>query len=1481
MPSRAGLGVVVVAAVMVTSIVALPLLGGGLGSVLEGSETGEEASALEGGGDLLESVDTANDAAGSTDSGGVQAGPGVELVSMAAAESGSSAELSISQEHETAVEDGVDEGIELAQSQGVEVSQEQRATAVEAATDAVVQHQEAEIEQVQRATAGAVHGSLMQAQAVEAEGMQSAVAGATGGALSQYQTVEASQMQSASWGAAHGALAQKQRVTVEQIQVATYGAAAGAASEAGEKGIDRTPKIQEAAQGAAYGVLDQYQRITVEQRQEITLEHVRHAAAGASAGALEGSTEAVLEQEQVIEIEQHQRVDIKQVQKAAKGAAKGALVQKQTVTVEQTQAAARGAGKGSLKQVQSVRIEQVQRISITMIQEASFGAAKGAIVQSQEATVEQIQAAADGAAGGTLVQHQEISITQIQYAATGASKGVVESAIQYQVVEVEQIQAAARGAGEGAVLQKQVVDVTQVQALASGTSSGTLAQHQEATVTQLQVASRSAAQETARAIQYQRVSITQLQVLSQETAADTTAYAVSEDTDDETQLVQFVEVEVVQKVEEIDELEGTATITFSDQESDGESVVVDDVELSEGGFVAIYDGMDVDADPDGVIGVSSYLESGDHEDLEIELADPLAESGPLVAVVHHDTTGDETFQYGETDGAEDEPYVADGGGPVLDAAFVTVEEPTEDEASLSVSDQEGDGETLVVDEANASVEYVVAAEYDGERVDSDSFDAGEPVEPLELDLEPALEENATVDVSVRSVADDEVLASESIEYTVVDAPPDDADATLAISDQDGSGEAVVVEQASADVPFAIIVTDEDGEIRGESVPFEANEVVENESIGIDPPLEEDATVEVAVVSLADLGGDDANSEFTENPGLETLSGDIDASVASDTVAVGESESLDDVPVTPLESVDVDDAPVLESETIEYTVEDVPPEFDVEFVDCFEANVTGSFEDGDTVIVATGFYESSGFGNTMGEYAITVGDDVDAPLEGTIVFEVGEEYEITETDDGATVEVPPGEFGAAITGISSPEAIPGEIDYPNPDAADCLEQVRPDLPDLDVAETTPTDDAIDVTFEYENPNDADLIVDSEFLEGTTDDEPPEELSADGGEFTVEWTPADDDERLVWRAGMGFYDYDEEEWPTAETDAAGEIDPGEPFFGVSIVETNSPVEEGETLEVVAEVANAGDADGTQEVELAVDEVVVDAATVSLEPGDVETVALEYETVDVEPGEYTATVSSDDESAEIAVTIEPAGEPAAFVVSDLSAPETAEPGETVEVDATIENEGDLEGTAVATYAVNDQPIADATIELEGEESTVVTFASTLPEGESTHSVAVDGSELATTISAAGDTETDGETTGSVETDGDSIDETVTDDAADGTDAIGDSQPQTFDDAGGDGDGPSADQDDDDPLETPETGDEAGTGDGTGTEDDSANAAETEVNPDEGDETEASEGDEAEGSGGGETEPNEGAETEASEEAGNGETDAAIQGSVGAGVG
>ncbi|WP_076608942.1 DUF7282 domain-containing protein [Natronorubrum thiooxidans] len=120
----------------------------------------------------------------------------------------------------------------------------------------------------------------------------------------------------------------------------------------------------------------------------------------------------------------------------------------------------------------------------------------------------------------------------------------------------------------------------------------------------------------------------------------------------------------------------TASITFEDQQGDGESVVIDEVTLSDGGFIVITDGSE---DP---LVVSDYLGSGTQENVTIERDDDGDELvGRLTATVHQDTTDDETYAYQESDGAEDHPYL-EAGFPVTDTATVTT---TEDDGALSDS----------------------------------------------------------------------------------------------------------------------------------------------------------------------------------------------------------------------------------------------------------------------------------------------------------------------------------------------------------------------------------------------------------------------------------------------------------------------------------------------------------------------------------------------------------------------------------------------------------------------------------------------------------------------------------------------------------------------------------------------------------------------------------------------------------------------------
>ncbi|MDQ2052132.1 hypothetical protein RBH26_16765 [Natronolimnohabitans sp. A-GB9] len=126
-----------------------------------------------------------------------------------------------------------------------------------------------------------------------------------------------------------------------------------------------------------------------------------------------------------------------------------------------------------------------------------------------------------------------------------------------------------------------------------------------------------------------------------------------------------------------------AAITFSDQSIEDDTVVVDDVELEDGGFVVIHDSSLLVGNVIGsVIGVSEYLEPGEHENVEVALDEPLEEDETLIAMAHLDTNDDEAFDFVETDGEEDGPYLTPEDEPVTDRAVVTADpeaEPIEEE----------------------------------------------------------------------------------------------------------------------------------------------------------------------------------------------------------------------------------------------------------------------------------------------------------------------------------------------------------------------------------------------------------------------------------------------------------------------------------------------------------------------------------------------------------------------------------------------------------------------------------------------------------------------------------------------------------------------------------------------------------------------------------------------------------------------------------
>jgi hypothetical protein len=123
-----------------------------------------------------------------------------------------------------------------------------------------------------------------------------------------------------------------------------------------------------------------------------------------------------------------------------------------------------------------------------------------------------------------------------------------------------------------------------------------------------------------------------------------------------------------------------ASISLSNQTSNGTTVTVDGATLPNGGYVAVHEGSYNGSNAtETLVGATGYLDAGSYENVTVALdggndSTPI-DSGHISVVVHRDTDGDRAFQYVPSDGAEDRP-VRVNGSAVADTASLTVERPS-------------------------------------------------------------------------------------------------------------------------------------------------------------------------------------------------------------------------------------------------------------------------------------------------------------------------------------------------------------------------------------------------------------------------------------------------------------------------------------------------------------------------------------------------------------------------------------------------------------------------------------------------------------------------------------------------------------------------------------------------------------------------------------------------------------------------------------
>ncbi|WP_225334883.1 DUF7282 domain-containing protein [Halomicrobium urmianum] len=756
---------------------------------------------------------------------------------------------------------------------------------------------------------------------------------------------------------------------------------------------------------------------------------------------------------------------------------------------------------------------------------------------------------------------------------------------------------------------------------------------------------------------------------------------------------ETVEYEVDDGAE--DGAQPNASVTFEDQNATDGDVLVASATLPEGGFVAVH--ANSTNGTDDVIGASEYLQAGEQLNVTVPLDAPLDETTALSATVHRDTDGDQALNYSASGGEVDVPYENATGATAADEATVSVA-PVREPTALNVENQDGNGSVLNVTSANAGVDYVVEAEADGSTAASDEFVAGEGAENLTLDLEPPLENDTTVNVSVVDAANDTELANESVEYDVTkDGVAPGPAGNLTVEDQAGNGSELVVANASASVDY-VVEAEADG-ATATSDQFDADESVQNLTLDLEPPLENDSTVNVSVVDAAndtELANESVEYDVTAaaptaptaNLTVEDQRGhgsvlnvtsanaSVDyyvaaeydgESVRSENLSAGEAvENLTlplDPPIENDTTVDVAvraavDDTELANESVEYQVtEEAEPtanvtvenqtanytHVDLASADLSEggfvalhANSTNGTDDvlGVSAYLEPGEYEALSIeldepiyrNGTLNATVYRDADDDgsfspaadaetgDVPYVNATSAPVSDEASVTvpnatvafadQTSNGSAAVVrsanlseggfltlwnaPPGAADATESVIGTSAylqpgeyenvtvplsenltenatlyavahrdtdddeqadfvATAGEVDQPylnwsgevvNDSATVSVEQ-RPEAPTLSVESIAVVDNETAlVTFATSNPNAGALNpAESEFTAGTTADQPPDAIVPGDGAITVEWTPESTDEQLVWTANLSNLGLDN---ATAETQPADEIE-----------------------------------------------------------------------------------------------------------------------------------------------------------------------------------------------------------------------------------------------------------------------------------------------------------------------------------------------------
>jgi PGF-CTERM protein len=222
-------------------------------------------------------------------------------------------------------------------------------------------------------------------------------------------------------------------------------------------------------------------------------------------------------------------------------------------------------------------------------------------------------------------------------------------------------------------------------------------------------------------------------------------------------------------------------------------------------------------------------------------------------------------------------------------------------------------------------------------------------------------------------------------------------------------------------------------------------------------------------------------------------------------------------------------------------------------------------------------------------------------------------------------------------------------------------------------------------------------------------------------------------------------------TEDTSTSGSLtvqEPSEPaaFEIVSVSPEEATATQGDTVTVSATVQNTGDQEATQTVNLDIDGLA-DSSDLTLGGGETDSVSFDVDTSGVDAGEYSHTVSTEDDEFSGSLTIEAQRAPATFELQSVDPEQaTVSQGEALTVSTTVQNTGDREATKAVTLELGGRSF-DSDLTLAGGESGTVSFDVTTDDiepGEYTHTVNTADDTLSGTLQIempAGDGANDGD--------------------------------------------------------------------------------------------------------------------------------------------